>query len=119
MHVNTGCCGPNDAKEPMVGNATNNSQVSRMRLKIFKCPSDNGDPLLPATSYYSIGDTVNLGQGVKTNYDFSVRLAYACYQWQLDKQSPTIMAQLHMFGENSTTRFADVQDGAANTVALC
>ncbi len=119
MHGNTGCCGPNNALEPMSGNATINSQVAKMKLKIFVCPSDNGDPLLPATSTYSIGDTTNLGQGVKTNYDFSVRLAYACYQWQLDKQSTTVINQLHMFGENSTARFSDIQDGTANTVALC
>src|SRR5262245_40610887 len=119
MHGNTGCCGPNNALEPMVGDATINAQVARTKVKIFMCPSDPKDPLLPATSYYSIGDTVNLGQGVKTNYDFSVRLAYACYQWQLDKQSPTISSQVRMFGENSTTRFADVIDGVANTVAFC
>jgi len=119
MVGNTGCCGPNNALEPMKGDATINSQVAKSRVKIFACPSDQGDPLLPATGTYSIGISSNLGQGVKTNYDFSVRLAYECYQWQKDKQSGTVIAQLRMFGENSTTRFADVTDGTANTVALC
>ena len=119
MHGNTGCCGPNNAVEPMKGNATINAPVARTKVKIFMCPSDPLDPLLPATGVYSIGDTTNLGQGAKTNYDFSVRLAYACYQWQLDKQSPSISSQVRMFGENSTTRFADVIDGTANTVAIC
>ncbi len=119
MHGNTGCCGPNNALEPMVGNATKNAVVARTKLKIFLCPSDPNDPLLPATSYYSIGDTTDLGRGVKTNYDFSVRLAYACYQWQLDRQSGTVSSQLHMFGENSNTRFGDITDGASTTVAMC
>jgi prepilin-type N-terminal cleavage/methylation domain-containing protein len=117
MHGNTGCCGPNNALEPMRGNATINSQIAKTPVKVFLCPSDPNSPLLPATSTYSIGDTTNLGQGVKTNYDFSVRLAYACYQWQLDRQS--LPSQLHMFGENSSTRFSDVTDGSANTVAIC
>src|SRR5690242_14048463 len=34
MHGNTGCCGPNNALEPMSGNATINSQVANMKLKI-------------------------------------------------------------------------------------
>jgi prepilin-type N-terminal cleavage/methylation domain-containing protein len=120
MVGNTGCCGPNNALEPMKGDATINSQLGKSRLKIFMCPSDQFDPLLPATGTYSIGISTNLGQGVKTNYDFSVRLAYGCYQWQQDRAAATaIGSQLHMFGENSTTRFADVVDGTANTVALC
>jgi prepilin-type N-terminal cleavage/methylation domain-containing protein len=119
MHGNTGCCGPNNALEPMVGNATNNAQVAKTRVKIFMCPSDTFDPLLPATGTYSIGDTTNLGQGVKTNYDFSSRLAYACNQFLLDRQSGSISSQVRMFGENSNTRFADVVDGTANTVAIC
>jgi hypothetical protein len=119
MHGNTGCCGPNNAVEPMVGTAANNAIVARTRVKVFMCPSDTFDPLLPATGTYSIGDTTNLGQGVKTNYDFSVRLAYACNQWQLDRTSGTVSSQVRMFGENSTTRFSDVTDGSSNTVALC
>jgi len=119
MVGNTGCCGPNNALEKMNGDATINSQLGKTRLKIFMCPSDQADPLLPATGTYSIGISTNLGQGVKTNYDFSVRLAYGCYQWQQDRASATVINQLHMFGENSTTRFADVVDGTANTVAIC
>lgn len=118
MNGNTGCCGPNSAVEAMVGDATINSVVARTKVKIFMCPSDPKDPLLPATGTYSIGISKNLGQGVKTNYDFSVRLAYACYQWQTDKQSANA-SLVRMFGENSNTRFADVIDGSANTVAIC
>jgi prepilin-type N-terminal cleavage/methylation domain-containing protein len=119
MSGNASCCGPNNALEPMKGDATINSQLGKSRLKIFMCPSDQFDPLMPATGTYSIGISTNLGQGVKTSYDFSVRLAYACYQWQQDRASATVINQLHMFGENSTTRFADVMDGTANTVAMC
>jgi prepilin-type N-terminal cleavage/methylation domain-containing protein/prepilin-type processing-associated H-X9-DG protein len=119
MHGNQNCCGPNNALEPMRGTAANNAIIARTLLKIFLCPSDTSDPLLPATGVYSIGHTVNLGQGAKTNYDFSVRLDNECYQWQLDRTSPTIGTQLRMFGENSTTRFGDIVDGASNTVALC
>jgi hypothetical protein len=119
MNGNQSCCGPNNAVERMVGTAANNAAVARTRLKILMCPSDTFDPLLPATGVYSIGSTQNLGQGVKTNYDFSVRLAYACNQWLLDKSHPSTSSLVRMFGENSTTRFADVIDGASNTVALC
>ena len=117
MNGNTGCCGPNSALEDMVGTAANNAPLWRTKLKIFACPSDPGDPLLPATSNYSIGHSTNLGQGVKTNYDFNVRLAYNCYQWEADRKNSNI--PLRMFGENSTTRFADVVDGTSNTVAFC
>src|SRR6476620_381432 len=40
MVGNTGCCGPNNALEPMKGDATINSQLGKSRLSIFKCPSD-------------------------------------------------------------------------------
>jgi len=112
---NTGCCGPNAAQEPLAGNASVNAVLMRTKLKIFLCPSDPGDPLLPATSVYSIGNTQNLGQGAKTNYDFSASITnYTCKHW-----STHTLAARRMFGENSTTRFADVTDGTSNTVAFC
>jgi prepilin-type N-terminal cleavage/methylation domain-containing protein len=111
---NNGCCPPTSALEPMAGTAARNAPVVTTKLKNLLCPSDPGDPLLPTTSVYSVGNTTNRGAGVKTNYDFSVRLAYKCNQWVID--GPALR---RMFGQNSTTRFSDVVDGSANTVAFC
>ena len=111
---NNGCCGPTTATEPLAGNASVHAAIMRLQLKVFNCPSDPGDKFLPATSVYSIGFNSNLGQGAKTNYDFSVRLAYNCKQWSLD---PVTIRRA--FGENSTTRFSDLLDGSSSTVAFC
>jgi prepilin-type N-terminal cleavage/methylation domain-containing protein len=114
---NAGCCGPNSASEGLAGkgNASVNAPLARIRLKIFLCPSDSGDPLLPATGVYAVGYNTNRGQGAKTNYDFEVLgNQYDCKNWLV--QNP---GTRRMFGENSTTRFADVQDGVSNTVAFC
>ena len=50
-------------------------------------------------------------KGAKTNYDFCATKNYDCDYWR--RQNPS---QRRMFGENSTTRFADVTDGTSNTV---
>ena len=114
---NNGCCGPTTATEPPAGDAgtSGNALIMKMRLNIFHCPSDAGDPFLPATSVYSIGNTTNLGLGAKTNYDFSAWIgSYVCKHWETHN-----LNQRRMFGENSTTRIADVTDGTSNTVAFC
>jgi len=116
---NEGCCGPTTATEPLAGGGvpTANAQVVSTRLKLLNCPSDPQNPFIPSTTdIYSIGyNKGNLGRGARTSYDFSARLAYNCKQWHLDQNSPL----RRMFGENSTTRFSDIVDGASNTVAFC
>ena len=116
---NNGCCGPTSATEPHAGSVAGpNATVSATRLKIFNCPSENGDPWLPTTSVYSIGWTANRGAGAKTNYDFSVQIdgnAYDCKHWLRNPQLNT----RRIFGENSNSRLADITDGTSNTVAFC
>jgi hypothetical protein len=56
--------------------------------------------------------------GVKTNYDFVVNNGggtVANYWARLRSAAPK---SVYMFGENSTTRVADITDGASNTLAM-
>jgi prepilin-type processing-associated H-X9-DG protein len=113
---NESCCGPTVAQEPLAGTvAGTNAQIVATHFKVFRCPSDPNDRNLPATGVYSIGMNSNRGLGAKTNYDFSAWIStYVCKSWRT--QNPNTR---RMFGENSTTRLADVTDGASNTVAFC
>ena len=61
---NASCCGPNNATEGLAGvkgNASVNAPLALIRLKIFMCPGDSGDPLLPATGVYAVGYNSNRG----------------------------------------------------------
>src|SRR5262249_28980450 len=93
--------------------ASGNAAVEATPLAVFRCPSDPGDPLLPTGFYYSIKDGAPY-HGVKTNYDFCVSSNYTCNAWRL-LESPTTR---RMFGENSSTRVADVTDGLSHTIML-
>jgi prepilin-type N-terminal cleavage/methylation domain-containing protein len=94
--------------------ASGNAEIAAMRLGIFRCPSDNYDPLLPAGAVHYTIDTRTSLQGVKTNYDFSVEYwEFRCNAWLR-----TPHGQRRMFGENSNTRIADVTDGLSNTIAM-
>ena len=93
---NASCCGPNNALESLAGrgNAVVNAPVALSKLKIFLCPSDAGDPLLPATGVYAVGYNTNRGQGVKTNYDFEVQGGqYQCKNWlvQITRQNAELL----------------------------
>src|SRR5262249_13760777 len=87
--------------------------VAASVLPIFRCPSDNGNPLLPDNEIYGIGDNVGL-RGVKTNYDFSVQY----WEWRCNAWAQTPVTVRRMFGENSTTRIAEVTDGLSNPIAV-
>ena len=92
---------PTTSLGTLLGNAetSGNTEVANHRLAIFNCPSDTGEPFLTI--------------GAKTNYDFSTSRNFTCAHWSRvdsDKQ--------RMFGENSTTRAANITDGLSNTFAM-
>jgi prepilin-type N-terminal cleavage/methylation domain-containing protein/prepilin-type processing-associated H-X9-DG protein len=90
-----------------------NAAIVSMVLPIFRCPSDTGDARLPDGTVYGVTPQPSGFQGVKTNYDFSVVRTPDCNHWR--SQPPH---QRRLFGENSTTRVADVTDGTSNTLAV-
>jgi prepilin-type N-terminal cleavage/methylation domain-containing protein/prepilin-type processing-associated H-X9-DG protein len=115
MEGNTGCCPPVLSRGTLQGEAvaSGNAAVVATQVNLFRCPSDNGDPWLPARNrYYGISATSDL-RGAKTNYDFSAYLNYDCNIW---RRMPG--DRKRMFGENSTTRVADVRDGMSNTIIV-
>ncbi|MCX7425490.1 MAG: DUF1559 domain-containing protein [Planctomycetia bacterium] len=103
---------------PLVGNAvtSGNAAVVATRLSAFTCPSETGQPYCYNHPAYYIADGCSL-TGAKTSYDFSGDGTYpygrTCHAWE--RQTP---ATRRMFGENSTTRVADVSDGLSNTAAI-
>jgi prepilin-type N-terminal cleavage/methylation domain-containing protein/prepilin-type processing-associated H-X9-DG protein len=115
MDGNSNCCPPVTAVGRRAGDAvlSGNGAVASTQLSVFRCPSDPGDPWLPADNgEYGI-DARSALRGAKTNYDFSASNDYECNSWR--RQATTIR---RLFGENSTTRMADVRDGLSNTLAV-
>ncbi|MDA0835770.1 MAG: DUF1559 domain-containing protein [Planctomycetota bacterium] len=96
------------------GDPAFNAVVCQTKLAIFHCPSDNGNPILPAGAYYGISPTI--GGGVKTNYDFSAENAQYNNPslWVRDRTR----INRHLFGDHSNASIADVNDGTSNTVAM-
>jgi len=106
---------------------TGNTNLALMgtQLAIFRCPSDFGDPVIPAdpsanppfTPMYGPGGSFT---GAKTNYDF---VAYAegelaaCNSWVYPQAVPGGLSQ-YMFGQNSNCPIARVTDGMSNTFML-
>ena len=81
------------------------------RPPVLRCPSDPGQPMQGASAAYGPGGAYD---GAKTNYDFITSTDdFYCNWWSVAPAGARAM-----FGENSTTRFADVRDGTSNTVAL-
>lgn len=114
----TYCCGyPPAATASTLGGdsvAAGNAAVAGKQLTVFTCPSDVGNPLHDDSAPYGPSGT-NAFKGVKTNYDFCVsRDDLRANAWR--KETPNTR---RMFGENSTTTFADVQDGTSSTIAIC
>jgi prepilin-type N-terminal cleavage/methylation domain-containing protein/prepilin-type processing-associated H-X9-DG protein len=97
--------------------ASGNGALSATYVPAFACPSDFGDRLIPPdyiATYYNPDSTHAAG---KTNYDFiasSADYAYANY-WTY---GAPYNGGRYMFGENSTTRVADITDGTSSTAAM-
>src|SRR5262249_33687719 len=109
------CLSGTSANAPLAGNpiASGNGALATNRVSLFRCPSDNGDPLEDDNDIYGIGNSTGL-RGMKTNYDFSVQY----WEWRCNAWAKTSADVRRMFGENSTTRIADVVDGLSNTIAM-
>jgi prepilin-type N-terminal cleavage/methylation domain-containing protein len=104
---------PQDRGGMLAGNAATNGNaaLASTQLAVFRCPSDPGDPIMPASTPYGPGGSFT---GAKTNYDFIVReweYAY-CNCWNADGP------RRYMFGQNSDARIAQVTDGMSNTFML-
>jgi len=103
--------GAPSAGDPIAGG---NADVAATLLTIVRCPSDTNDPLHTTTAVHYAIDTNSPLRGVKTNYDFSVQYwEYRCNAW-----AKTPYDARRMFGENSTSRIAEVTDGLSNTIAM-
>lgn len=93
------------------------------QLAIFHCPSEVGDPVIPADPSSNPPFTPKYGPGgqftgAKTNYDFVVNAGgeTACNSWKYDPH-PGDGGQ-HMFGQNSNCPILRVTDGMSNTFML-
>jgi len=81
------------------------------QLRLLYCPSDPGRRLQGLSQAYSIGGRLD---GAKSNYDFiTTTNDFYCNYWKV--ANPAARA---MFGENSTTRYNQITDGASNTIAI-
>jgi prepilin-type processing-associated H-X9-DG protein len=101
------------------GNTTSTVNMPFMstRLNIFICPSDPASPrTYPGSAPLNRYGPVIGMSGMMSNYDFITNAGGdqgTCNYWR----SLTIKTR-YMFGENSTTRLVDIQDGTTNTLML-
>ncbi len=114
---------------PMDIDLAHNANLPLMstQLAVFRCPSDPGDPVIPAdtapstpfngpyTPKYGAGGNY---AGAKASYDFVTNTSAevnVCNSWGY---SATIGQAQYMFGQNSNCPIARVTDGMSNTFML-
>ena len=101
----------------MQGDPNVNAPISKMKLDVFTCPSDNGPDMYPSINqYYSISSTE--AGGFKTSYDFSVHHNEYYYNhiWHYYKQYGR--TEVPMFGADSNSQIRDASDGTSNSVVF-
>lgn len=114
--ASTGSAATTNTTGTMVGDPTTNGNAAAAGtiIRNFLCPSDaTPDPRGRLSGvHYGPGGSL---RGAATNYDFitSDRDFSICNNWRDQTGSAK-----RMFGENSTTRPADVTDGLSNTFAI-
>jgi prepilin-type N-terminal cleavage/methylation domain-containing protein/prepilin-type processing-associated H-X9-DG protein len=108
----TGAELPGDPTTPSPGGGSN-AQLAATKVATFRCPSETGNPLMVDTDMRYAIKRGSGYRGEKTSYDFVVNVNDRCNNW-----AGTPLHQRTIFGENSTTRIADVTDGTSSTIAL-
>jgi prepilin-type N-terminal cleavage/methylation domain-containing protein/prepilin-type processing-associated H-X9-DG protein len=114
-----GCQNPNGMPLATItpGDIANNELLETITLPVLLCPSDSGDPFIPAdNNYYGLPNA----PGGKSSYDFitwgGILAPNAgeglCNWWSSPVTLPTARP---MFGMNSSTKVGDVKDGLGNT----
>jgi prepilin-type N-terminal cleavage/methylation domain-containing protein/prepilin-type processing-associated H-X9-DG protein len=102
---------------PLLGGAPNaaNIQLAQTLVPTFVCPSDTGNNKTSADTWYGVTASA---WGYKGSYDFFANDGAGTHSnyWKYQKQ--TSPGAVYMFGENSTTRVADIVDGTSNTFAM-
>ncbi len=109
----TFCCGLPPNGSPLASPnaaASGNAALAQVRLSILTCPADNGNPVLDNDVDYSAAPGF---PSAKTNYDFCVSSNFYVKAWSVEG-----LNYRRMFGEDSTTRIADITDGTSNTIAF-
>ena len=109
-----GCCsymGNTNGTLAGGGDVSVNAPAMTQLVDAFICPSDTGRTHLGTSAHYGV--TVSPG-GAKTCYDFitSQSVLGNCNYWK------SAGPNRYMFGQNSTTRVADVTDGTTNTLMV-
>jgi prepilin-type N-terminal cleavage/methylation domain-containing protein/prepilin-type processing-associated H-X9-DG protein len=106
-----------------------NAALVSMRLAVFNCPSDQGDPFLKdATNGTEYVPAKRSGiNGAKTNYDFATNGPTNCTnRWESYNQAPRIAGTTtpgpngrRMFGNLNEIKIDHVKDGTSNTIMIC
>jgi prepilin-type N-terminal cleavage/methylation domain-containing protein/prepilin-type processing-associated H-X9-DG protein len=95
--------------------ASGNAALAADKIPILLCPSDNGDPTIAPSKYYSPDLSTTGIRATKTNYDFISNSAGVGY---FNYWSVASLGTRYVFGENSTTRITDITDGSSNTLLM-
>lgn len=98
----------------VLGDPTVNAPVSKTKLAVLICPSDNGDRFYTAGDHY-YGISSAAGGGARSNYEFVAhynQYYYLHYWTALDRTGR------RLFGDDTATRIDDCSDGTSNTCAM-
>jgi prepilin-type N-terminal cleavage/methylation domain-containing protein len=104
---------------PTPATAAVNLAAARVRMNVFLCPSDNGNPTLSDDATYYGCSTSSATPSYKSSYGLSTYTAFTRLKTDPQYSPWTTQAQTvrALFGWDSKSQIRDVVDGTSNTVA--